>query len=474
MKLFRNHLFETSRIPFTALKKALFPLALGRREHICQLNSFLRLITPALLIVLALRAGTAMAQDPVMIIDDASVFEGDGDTKILKLPVSFLGPQTTTVSGVVSAIPLPGSGFNSATGGTACAGSGADFEQFSNVPFSIPPNTPNGTLSVNIVVCGDTVIEPNEQIFVFFSSNVSGADCSLEGTCNAIGTIRNNDGPPSISINNVSSSEPVLRGSQANTAFTVSLSHPSLIDTTVNFATRDGTAKATGILPDYISRTGSLTIPANTLTSTINVPILGDQILENSQTFFVNLTNPVNSTIADGIGQGTIRDTTLTIGGFDLSPDDAHVQADEIVDYSVVWSVPENEVWRDLKAIDLRVGKDDKTALWVHWDEADNTFSVCEKVDDDAGDGPDEGEICTAGVLPGSPEVLETPFGRLHLAKSSVVGSGPTGRSVTLNLAISLGPKAGGQYHVELAASDDFGRQDGFVRASELHIVGGK
>jgi hypothetical protein len=33
------------------------------------------------------------------------------------------------------------------------------------VPFSIPPNTPNGTLSVTIAICGDTTLEPDESSF---------------------------------------------------------------------------------------------------------------------------------------------------------------------------------------------------------------------------------------------------------------------------------------------------------------------
>lgn len=478
MKLFRNHLFEASRIAPAASKKHCALSTLRRGEHVSLLNSFLRWTTPVLLfIVLALRPGTAIAQaPPIMVIDDASVCEGNAGTRVLILPVRFVGAQTATVTGLASAIPMTGSGFNPATGGTACGGS-VDFVQFTNVPFSIPPNTPNGTLSVNILVCGDTVIEPNQQIFVSLSS-VSGADCSLEGTCNAIGTIRNDDGPPRITINDISTSEPVLRGAQKSAAFTVSLDCPSSVDTTVNFATRDGTAKATVVLPDYFSRSGTLIIPANTLTGTINVTILGDQIQEPSQTFFVDLTNPVNGTFADSVGQATIRDTTpLTTGGFDLSPDNARVQAGEIVDYAVTWIVPEGEVWRDLKTLDFRLRQGNKTALWVHWDEASNTFSVCQTVGkngkgnaDDADGGPGSDVICTPGELPGSPVVLETPFGRLHLDESSVVGSGPTGRSVTLNLAISLGPKAHGHYRVELAAADDFGREDDFVHASDLHI----
>jgi hypothetical protein len=70
--------------------------------------------------------------------------------------------------------------------------------------------------------------------------------------------------------------------------------------------------------------------------------------------------------------------------------------------------------------------------------------------------------------------VLETELGKVYLDESSVIGSGPTGQSVTLNLAISLGPKATGRYVVELAATDDFGNEDDFVDASDLLIRAGK
>ena len=59
---------------------------------------------------------------PTLVITDASVFEGNSGTKILSLPVSFVGAQNNTVTGVVSAIPLTGTGFNAATGGSSCGG----------------------------------------------------------------------------------------------------------------------------------------------------------------------------------------------------------------------------------------------------------------------------------------------------------------------------------------------------------------
>src|SRR5580765_2501043 len=123
----------------------------SKPQHLCR---WILMIS----VLLVLSPGTAMAQNPFMFVDDASVFESNTGTTILKLPVRFVGAQNTTVTGTVSAIPLTGTGFNTPVGGT-CGSSGVDFQPFNNVPFSIPPNTPNGTLSVNITICADATIE---------------------------------------------------------------------------------------------------------------------------------------------------------------------------------------------------------------------------------------------------------------------------------------------------------------------------
>src|SRR5207247_7527470 len=63
------------------------------------------------------------------------------------------------------------------------------------------------------------------------------------------------------------------------------------------------------------------------------------------------------------------------------------------------------------------------------------------------------------------------PAATVHLAETSVVGSGPKGPSVTLNLALSFKPQAAGRsYVVEVAATDDLGNQQGFAPAGSLTI----
>jgi hypothetical protein len=426
--------------------------------------------------VVALVPGVALAQtQPILIIGDASVFEGNAGQTALSLPVSLTGPTNVPVTGQLSAVPLTGAGFSAATAGAACA-AGVDFIGLSNVPFAIPAGATTAT--INVAICGDAAIEPNQHIFVALTP-VSGAQC-LEGTCTAVGTIRNDDGPPSVTINNISLSE-LLSGTRT-ASFTASLSHPSQSDTSVSFATRNGTARGaascapfiTGGRPDYVARTGTLTIPAGTLSGSIGITICGDSITESDETFFVDLSGPAPAgvTIVDAIGQGTIRNAGVT-GAFDLAPDLIQVHANELVVYEVVWTVPPGEVWRDLSTIDFRI-RGGKIALWIRWDEHFNTFSLCARGNGDD-DGDDRHVSCGAGAAPGSPFVLEGQRAQLHLAYTSAVGSGPTGPSVTLHFGIVFTDKAEGHtWNVELAAADDFGQRDrlgdaGTVRVIRLH-----
>jgi len=404
---------------------------------------------------------------PFMIIDDASVFEGNSGTKVLQLPVHFVGSQPNAVTGVAAATPLTGTGFNPATGGSACGGS-VDFVQFTNTAFTIPANTPNGTFFINVTLCGDALIEPNEHIFVSLTQ-VSGADCSLEGACNAVATILNDDGPPDVRINDISAS--TLQGVSKNILFTVSLNHPSTTATSVRFATRNGTARAQTLtnIGQYQPTSGTLTIPANALSGTIPVKITGF----GGGNFFMDLSSPTNGNIVDGTGQATITITTLSIGTFDVSPAEAVVRSDETINYTVTWTVPDGENWHDLNTIEFRLRQGNNLPFWLKWDETTNTFRACGIVGKSSNGHHEPAPTvnCTDGQSPGSFGFLQTEFGVLDLAHTSVLGSGPTGPSVTLNLAIIPGAEARGNYDVELAASNDLGSQGDFTDVGGLRAV---
>ena len=140
---------------------------------------------------------------------------------------------------------------------------------------------------------------------------------------------------------------------------------------------------------------------------------------------------------------------------------------------------PNGQAWHNLRSIDFRI-RGGKTALWARWDEANNLISLCRKGkkdgrddEDDEGDndahGPDV--HCTPGGMPGSRGNLQADRAQIVLAESAVIGSGPTGHDVTLVLAIVFLDKAAGHsFNVELAAADDFGAVDRFVRATDVRV----
>ena len=73
---------------------------------------------------------------------------------------------------------------------------------------------------------------------------------------------------------------------------------------TVRYATSNNTAVASG---DYTAISGTLSFAAGVTSKTFTVQIKGDVSQESDETFFVNLTSPVNVTIGDSQGIGTIR-----------------------------------------------------------------------------------------------------------------------------------------------------------------------
>jgi trimeric autotransporter adhesin len=109
---------------------------------------------------------------------------------------------------------------------------------------------------------------------------------------------------PTLSINDVSVAEG-NSGTQILT-FTVTRTGTTASAVSFNYATADGTA--TAVSGDYVATSGTGSIAAGGATgiTTISVTINGDLLFEANETFFVNLSLPVNATIADAQGMGTI------------------------------------------------------------------------------------------------------------------------------------------------------------------------
>jgi predicted outer membrane repeat protein len=106
---------------------------------------------------------------------------------------------------------------------------------------------------------------------------------------------------PSLVVNDPSTTEG--NSGTKNLTFTVSLTAPVSQTVTVNYATSNGTALAGS---DYTPTSGILSFTPGEISKTVNVSMIGDTVVEQNETVFLNLSSAANAPISKSRGQGTI------------------------------------------------------------------------------------------------------------------------------------------------------------------------
>ena len=227
--------------------------------------------------------GTIVNDDgvPAILIGDLAQSEGNGGATLFTFTVTLSEPSASPVT------------VDFATAdGTATAG--ADYTATSGTLTFIPGDTSE---TITVTIAGDTLAEGTET----FNVNLTNATNAAIGDAQATGTITNDDVAPMLLINDLALAEG--NGGTTSFVFTVTLSAPSSATVTVDFATANGTATAG---TDYTPVSGTLTFLPGDTSETITVLVAGDTVSEADETFFVNLANATNATIADAQGLGTI------------------------------------------------------------------------------------------------------------------------------------------------------------------------
>jgi Ca2+-binding RTX toxin-like protein len=222
-------------------------------------------------------------------IGDVSQNEGNAGTTAFTFTLSLSAP-----TGVVTTV-----NFATADGSATTADN--DYQGTAGTVVF-----PSGDTSetVTVLVNGDNKFEPNENFFVNLS-NPMGADIA-DGQ--GEGTIVNDDPQPTISIDDVSDFEGHF--GQNPFTFTVSLSNPSYQTITVDYDTSDGTATVAD--NDYQPASGTVVFLTGDTSEEVTVQVNGDVTIEPDENFFVDLSNPVNATITDPQGEGTILNDDLS------------------------------------------------------------------------------------------------------------------------------------------------------------------
>lgn len=111
------------------------------------------------------------------------------------------------------------------------------------------------------------------------------------------------NGSPKLSVNDQEITEGVAA------SFTVTLSKAAMSNVIFSYTTNDGSAAQPA---DYQSTSGKDTIMAGATVATVDVVTVDDSGEEPCETFSLVLSSPVNATISDGTGEGTIFDNDPT------------------------------------------------------------------------------------------------------------------------------------------------------------------
>ncbi|MEZ6151026.1 MAG: Calx-beta domain-containing protein [Pirellulaceae bacterium] len=166
---------------------------------------------------------------------------------------------------------------------------------------TIPAMSSSTLLSVSLV--DDSLVESTESLIATLST-VTGNATSLTIGSPSTATISITDNDSAV----INVSNPTITVSEGvgSAVVTVTLSNPSDTGTVVSYTMTDGSASST---LDYTASSGTISFAPSATLATISVPINNDSLVENTETFMVNLTSLVSgNTPAIALG-GTLAST---------------------------------------------------------------------------------------------------------------------------------------------------------------------
>ncbi len=227
---------------------------------------------------------------------------------------------------------------------------------------------PLSSFPISIGVLADVVEEFDETFTVRLIDVENARLVDAEG----LGTIRDDDAPGRVAVVATSVTE-----GDVDAVFSVTLSRALSVPVNVSFTTQIGTGTATPGL-DYLSTSGGVTIRSGRTVATFSVPILADSRHEPNETFFVELSTPVNATLDPGgsVAEGTINDDERMLDWVEAERDG--VAGVEGLDTAIA-------------AVVSADGRNVYTA-----GQFDNAISIFERAPDDAADA---GELSFVGFV---------------------------------------------------------------------------
>lgn len=221
-----------------------------------------------------------------MSIRDTTVLEKTGSSAQAQFRITFSKPAEEA-----------GSLHYRTIDGTAKAGS--DYAASSG---TLPYNPGQTELLVSVEVFGDATTEQDEK----FNVELFGASGGISfGRDYAAATIYDDDAAvarPSLAIDDAAAAE---TDGATEATFQLRLSKAASGTVSVAYETADGSATS---LSDYEHRSGVVTFAPGETTKTIVIPIAGDNVHEETETFTISLSDGNGAILSDVSAIGTITD----------------------------------------------------------------------------------------------------------------------------------------------------------------------
>jgi hypothetical protein len=228
---------------------------------------------------------------PDLIISDVMLTEGTGSgSTSFDFTVSLSMPSTDTV--IV--------GYNTADG-TADA---SDYTSASGELVFLPGET---SKLVSVSVTPDTLVEDDEDFFLYPSSVVNANSAGVLGTATIV-----NDDMASLSIAGPAT---LVEGDLAT--YTVTMAEPAMTAVSVEYGVADGTATLAD--NDFVDTTGTLLFYPGDTSKDFSIQTIVDGVAEGVENFSAVLSNPVNALLAKSQATTDIIDASMGVSIQDAS-----------------------------------------------------------------------------------------------------------------------------------------------------------
>ncbi|MFN0317554.1 MAG: Calx-beta domain-containing protein [Burkholderiales bacterium] len=193
-------------------------------------------------------------------------------------------------------------------GGTATSGS-----DYTALPASVTIPAGSASVLVTVTPVNDTLVEADETVVLSLASSAN----YTVGTASATITIASDDAAPA-SVSVAATDASATEAGPTTGTFTITRTGATTAALAVNY-TMSGTATAGS---DYLSLSGSVTIPAGAASATVTITPVNDTLVESNETVVLTLANASTYTV------GTAS-ATVTLTSDDVAPATVNVTASD-------------------------------------------------------------------------------------------------------------------------------------------------